>query len=179
MSEMINAGPTSTAGRPAPVEPKKSSGSRWLVLSLGLVAALVVGLFGGILIGQNTATASPAASTRQGGGFGGGPGAGNGGGAAGGFGRGGFTAGTIVSINGNVIVVKNQQGTDVNVTATSTTTVTNTIPGALTDLKPGDTVTATGQPDSSGNVTALTIAKGQLRTPGGGAGATPTPAPSN
>jgi hypothetical protein len=167
----------SSAPTPAPV---KKAGARWVTPALAIVAALVVGTLGGILIGQSTASASQAGS-RSGGPAGfsatGRPGGGFGGGGFGG-GGGGFTSGTIVSINGNNIVVKNQQGTDVNVTATSTTTVTKTAPSGLSDLKAGDTVTAIGQPDSSGNVTARSIAEGQLRG-GGGAGAKGTAPTAN
>jgi hypothetical protein len=92
---------------------------------------------------------------------------------------GGLTAGTIVSIKGNVIVVKNQQGKEVTVSATATTTLTGTVSIAIGDLRLGDTVAATGQPDSSGNVTALTISKDPLALGGGGAGAgRPTPTPT-
>ena len=183
------AGPVATtaATRKAPA---------WLTPVLGVVAALVIGLFGGILIGHATAPASTNAGIRTGaGGFGnrtfgggaegGGTGAGAGGGAqggAGGFAGGGFTAGTIVSVNGDSIVIKEANGTQATVTTTGSTTVTKTSTSSVSALKAGETITVIGQADSSGNVTANSISEGAAagRFGGGrgGAGA-PTPAPTN
>ncbi|HEY0260863.1 MAG TPA: DUF5666 domain-containing protein [Lacisediminihabitans sp.] len=165
--------PTPAAGGPAPV---KRPWTRWLTPVLALVAALVIGLFGGILIGQNTATSAQASGfSRQGGfggqegGFAGRGGTGNGGtggqsgapgqgGGAGGFA--GLTAGTIVSIDGDTIVVKEQSGTQVTVTTTDSTTVTKTEKAAVKDLKAGETVTVRGQADGSGKVTATSVSEG-------------------
>jgi hypothetical protein len=157
------------------------------------VAALVIGLFGGILIGHATAPASTNAGFRTGTGAGGAGGFGNrtfGGGAggtgtgqggAGGFAGGGFTAGTIVSVNGDTIVIKEANGTQATVTTTGTTTVTKTSKSTVGDLKTGETITVVGQADSSGNVTANSISEGAgLGRFGGRARAgAPTQAPNS
>jgi hypothetical protein len=165
MSTPSNPAPPSpeAPGAPmaGPAAPRSGGATRWLIPALALVAAIVVGLFGGILIGQNTASANQLASgrgafpagvsatNRAGGGFGGG-------------GQGNATAGTIVSISGDTIVVKTRQGTTVTVTATDATTVTESKAGNISDLKAGDTVTAIGQNDGSGNVKATVISEGSL-----------------
>jgi hypothetical protein len=163
MSTPSNPAPPSpeSAGAPAGAAAPRSAASRWLVPVLALVAAIVVGLFGGILIGQNTASANQLASGR--GGFPAGVSATNrAGGGFGGGGQGNATAGTIVSISGDTIVVKTRQGTTVTVTATDATTVTESKAGSIGDLKAGDTVTAIGQADGTGNVKATTISEGAL-----------------
>jgi hypothetical protein len=177
MSTPSNPAPPSSEPAPAAVAPTSSGAARWLVPTLALVAAVVVGLFGGILIGQNTASANQAglgrngfptglsATGRPGGGFGAG-------------GNGGATAGTIVSVSGDTIVIKTRQGSQITVTATDQTTVTESKAGTLSDLKAGDTVTAIGQNDGSGNIKATTIAEGSLgfgfggQRPGGTNGST-------
>jgi hypothetical protein len=146
--------------------------TRWLTPVLALVAALVIGLFGGILIGQNTASSSQATGVVR-------PGGGQGGFGQGGTGPGGagaaagFTAGTIVSVNGTSIVVKKQDGSQVTVSTTGATTVTKTQKAAVTDLKAGETVTVRGQADASGNVAATSISQGSGLFGGGRPGQQP------
>ncbi|MCU1551979.1 MAG: hypothetical protein JWR36_2539 [Glaciihabitans sp.] len=139
--------------------------SRWVTPTLALVAAIGAGIFGGILIGQHTAAA--AAPTSQASGFRGGAG---GTGAAGT--PGGVTAGTVVSVKGNTLVLKTAAGTDVTVTTNSTTSVTKSTKSSVSALTAGESVTAIGQPDSGGTITATTIAEGNTPPRGfGGAGA--------
>ncbi|MCU1414233.1 MAG: hypothetical protein JWN80_1573 [Microbacteriaceae bacterium] len=193
------AGPVPAATPPARKAPA------WLTPVLAVVAALVIGLFGGILIGHATAPASTNAGFRTGtggaggtGGFGNrtfgggaeGGGTGTGGtgtggtgqGGAGGFAGGGVTAGTIVSVNGDTIVVKEANGTQATVNTSGSTTVTKTSKSTVDSLKAGETITVIGQTDSSGNVSATSISEGAAigRFGGrGGAAGIPTPAPTN
>ncbi len=168
--------------------PKKSR--RWITPVLGIVAALVIGLFGGILIGHATAPAPQAGGRAgfsgnfQGGtgqrGAGGGTGFGGGAGTAGpggGFAGGGFAAGTIVSVSGGTIVLKETSGTQATVTTTSTTTVTKTAKSTVSALKAGETITVVGQADSSGNITATSVSEGAAASRFGGRGGNQTPSP--
>jgi len=182
-----NSNPTLDSAPIAP-EPSPSGGAstqtprrKWLTPALALVAVLVIGLFGGVLIAHATA-ASPQAIAP--GGFIRGQN-GAGGGAAGG----GFTTGTITSINGTTMVVTAQDGTQKTVTTTSTTKVTSTSLSSISSLKTGQPVTVIGPIGSNGDVTATTVSEGaSLRGlggrnggPSGGAtgGATPATPGSN
>lgn len=140
----------------------KSANRGWITPALAIVAALVIGLFGGILIGHASGSTSQASSTQRGA-FGGAGGAGGTGaagtGAAGGF-AGGFTAGTIMSIEGDTVILKLTDGSTVKVTTSSTTRVTTSNTAAITDLKKGETITVVGAKDSSGNVTATSVSEG-------------------
>ena len=134
----------------APATQKKSFVSRWLTPILALVAAVGVGIFGGVLIGQNTATTAaetPAGFT---------PPEGLDGAPAGGFGN--LTSGEITAIDGDVVTLTLDDGTTVTVTASDDTTYTVT--GELSDLTVGDTVTASGEADDDGNITATSISEG-------------------
>jgi hypothetical protein len=168
--------PTPAAGgAPAP----KKTWVRYLTPALAIVAALVIGGVAGVFIGQSTASAS-AQRTGFGqgqnrGGFGGGegfpgggagapsgaPGAGTGTGTGGANGAGAFTAGTIQSVDGDTITVKLQDGSTVKVTTSDSTKVTETTSSSVSKLKSGDEITVIGEKDSSGDVTARSIAEGQ------------------
>jgi hypothetical protein len=155
-----------------PSAPQRQSSTRWLIPTLGAVAAIGIGLVGGIVIGQNTASARPAASSSAfGGQFGSSGTGGSGTGAAGGtasgsangaqgFAAGGFTSGTVVSVSGDKLVVKSAAGTDITVTTTSATKVTKQQTVKLSDLTAGERVTAIGTPGGNGAITAATISEG-------------------
>jgi hypothetical protein len=102
----LAAYPAGAAGPAATPGPTSAAWKRWVTPILAVVAALVIGLFGGILIGQATSHSQATGFTRPGGanggngGFGGGalggagqPGGGQGGGALGGINNGGTGAG--------------------------------------------------------------------------------------
>ena len=136
-----------------PTTAVKRSATRFITPVLALVAALGVGIFGGVLIGQNTASAAaPSADAPAG--FT--PPEGMEGAPAGGFGN--FTSGEITAIDGDVVTLTLDDGTTVTVAASSDTTYTVT--GELSDLAVGDTVTASGETDDDGNVTATSISEG-------------------
>ncbi|MHC5797170.1 hypothetical protein ACVXZ4_13540 [Lacisediminihabitans sp. FW035] len=146
--------PAFSAGAPTPPPRRK-----WLTPTLALVAVLVVGVFGGVLIGH--ATASSAQGVSAGGfsrGLNGGGGTGGAGGA--GFGGGGFTSGTIVSVSGSTMVVKAQDGTQKTVTIASSTRVTKTSSASVSDLKAGQTVTVIGATGSNGDIAATSVSEG-------------------
>lgn len=124
---------------------------RKLVLPiLALAAALAVGLFGGILLGQNTSSSTAGASPQ------------------GGFDlptdmQGGLTSGTVTGIEGDVVTLELADGTTVTVTTSADTSVTTTTDAAVADLAAGDTVTVVGETDDAGNVTSATsIAEGAV-----------------
>ena len=179
-----------TAVSPAVAAPAPKRWTRFVTPALALVAALIVGGVAGVLIGQNTASASNASSLR--GGFGesqngqgvpgfggrqGGTGSDSTTGGAGGA-RGGFTAGTITSIDGGTITLKLADGSTVKVSTSGSTTVTKTSKAKVSDLSTGDTITVVGQADSSGNVTATRISEGDAAFGGFVGGARPSGAPT-
>jgi len=164
--------------------------TRFVTPALALVAALIVGGVAGVLIGQNTASASNASSLP--GGFVGGqggqgfPGFGDRQGGTGdnsttggpGGARAGFTAGTITSIDGDTITLKRADGSTVKVSTSGSTTVTKTSKAKVTDLSAGDSITVIGQADASGNVTATRISEGDAAFGGFVGGARPSAAPT-
>lgn len=168
---------------PAPIGQAPQRKLRWITPTLAIVAALAVGIAGGVLIGRSGASANQGSFAR--GQFGSGQGAGQfGSGQGGGTGRqgggftgGGFTSGTIVSIDGTTITVKTADGTQKTITTSSDTKVTKTSASSVDALKKGETVTVIGQPGSNGDVAAATISEGAAGLRGGfgrgGANATP------
>lgn len=154
-----------TASTPAP---KKKGAARFVTPILALVAAIGIGLFGGVLIGQNTASSSTADAR---GGFTGGPG--GTGTTGGGQGGGGFTSGSVVSVDGDTVVIESSDGTQVTVSTSTDTTVTTTEDSSVDALAAGDTVTVIGETDDDGNVTATSISEGATGFGGGGMGGTP------
>ena len=184
---MTNEAPAGTPEpivTPTPATPAaaKTGTAKIVTPILALVAALAIGLFAGVLIGHSTAQTTASARGGLGaGGFGGGGGnqTQGGAGAQGGFGAGGFggmTAGTIVSISGSSIVLKEANGTTVTVNTTGSTTVTRNTKSTVTSLKAGETIRVSGA-NSGGTVTATTITEG--KTAGGGFRPGGTPGSSN
>ena len=153
----------------APAPTKKAT--RFITPVLALVAALGIGLFGGVLIGQNTA-----GSSAQAGGFGGerpdgATGGGTGDAPTGGMG--GFTSGTVTGIEGDVVTLELEDGSTVTITATDDTTVTTTDDATVSDLAEGDSLTVMGEADADGNVAATSITEGASGFGGGMGGGTP------
>lgn len=85
---------------------------------------------------------------------------------------GGATIGTVESVSGTTMKVKQQDGTVVTVTLTPNTDIEVTKKGSTTDLTKGSTVAVTGTGDGT-SVTARTVRQGDLF---GGRG--PSAAPS-
>lgn len=184
---MSTPGPNDTsdaaAGAPAPVpassvgasaqttKARKTGIRRWITPALAVVAAIAVGLVGGVLIGKNTASSARAGGPNGAAGAFAGV---NGGGAAG-----GFTSGTIVSVKDGKLVIKTSDGTEKTVTTGDSTTVTATSDADLSDLKKGDTVRVVGSTGDDGSVTATSISEGDTGFGGGAPGSAPSTAPSN
>jgi len=149
------------------IEQPKKKITRFVTPALALVAVLAVGLIGGVLIGQNTAT-----STAQGdrGNFAGG----TGGTAPTGGGMGGFTSGSVVSVDGTTVTLELEDGSTVTVTTADDTTVTSTVDSSVAELAAGDEVTVVGEADDDGNVTATSISSGSTGFGGFGGGTPPT-----
>jgi hypothetical protein len=158
---------SATASAPTSAIAKKKGAGRFITPALVLVAVLGIGIFGGVLIGQNTASSSQAAGPGQGGQTA--PGGGTGGtapdGATGGMG--GFTSGTIVSVEGTTIVLETSDGEQVTVNTSDDTSVTTAEESDVASLATGDTLTVVGEADDAGDVTASTITEGATTGFGG------------
>jgi hypothetical protein len=168
------------AGDALPPRPRRAGLTRAAIaLSALLIATL--GFIGGVEVqkGSTGGTANAAA-------------AGPGGAAAAGFQRpagapgagGGFappggdanvTVGTVSNKKGNVLYVKNSDGTVIKVTTGSSSTINRTAKASAGAIHPGDTVVVQGTKSKSGTVTASritatssTAAAGRGGFPGGG-----------
>jgi hypothetical protein len=148
---------------------RKRSVARFITPALALVAAVGIGLFGGVLIGQNSASATTSARGAGQGGF---PGT------AGGdapTGMGGFTTGTVTAVDGSTVTLELTDGSTVKVTTTDDTTVTTTEESTVDALAEGDSLTVTGDTDDDGTVAANSITEGATGFGGRGAGGAATP----
>ena len=146
-------------------QPKKKI-TRFVTPVLALVAVLAVGLIGGVLIGQNTATGT--SDARGTGGMGGGTGT-----APTGAQMGGFTSGSVVSVDGEVVTLELEDGSTMTITTADDTTVTTTVDSSVAELAAGDEITVVGEADDDGNVSATSISSGSTGLGGFGGGATP------
>jgi hypothetical protein len=145
---------------------RKTALRRFITPGLAVLAALAIGVFGGILISHGTSGTTQASSTQRGT-FGGAEGGGTPGG-TGATGGGNFTSGTISAVDGDTVTLTLTDGSTVKVKTSTDTTVTKSDTAAVTDLKKGETVTVIGTTDSSGNVTATTVTEGATGGFGGG-----------
>jgi len=145
-------------------QPKKKI-TRFITPVLALVAVLAVGLIGGVLIGQNTSTGAASAQGDRGS-FAGGE-------APTGAQMGGFTSGSVVSVDGDVVTLELEDGSTVTVTTADDTTVTATVDSSVAELAAGDEITVVGEADDDGNVSATSISSGSTGFGGFGGGATP------
>jgi Domain of unknown function (DUF5666) len=156
--------------------PKARLGAATIALAALLVAG--VGFVVGVYVQKNHGPASTSgasntaaaafASRARTGGFGGGTAGGTGfgggtGGTTGTGGTGGSTGtsstpvviGTVVSVNGTTMIVKNFAGKDITVTLSTDTTVSKAATAA--DLAAGQTVTVDGSTGTDGSVTASSV----------------------
>ncbi|MBM7783553.1 DUF5666 domain-containing protein [Tenggerimyces flavus] len=137
-----------------------SKASRTSKLTLALVVALVaVAAFGGGVFFQRSTGATTTTTTAAGGP----PAAGRQ--APGGGGAGGFVSGEVTKVSGSTLTITQPDGSSVQVTTNGETRVTLSSDGALTDLKPGDTVVVQGEQSSDGDLAASSVTEGML---GGG-----------
>jgi hypothetical protein len=146
-------------------QPKKKL-TRFITPVLALVAVLAVGLISGVFIGKNTATATTAGGFDRGTMTGEAPT-----GTAGGMG--GFTSGTIVSVDGDTITLELEDGSTVTISTADDTTVTTTQDSTVGELAEGDSITVVGEADDDGNVSATSISEGSTGFGGFGGGGTP------
>jgi hypothetical protein len=79
---------------------------------------------------------------------------------------GGFAFGTVTKVDGGTITISGFNGSTTTVTTTSSTVVTKSVQGALSDLKVGQNIRAVGTTGSDGTVAATSINEGA----GGGFG---------
>jgi hypothetical protein len=99
----------------------------------------------------------------------------------------GGAAGQLVQINGQTLILTGASG-DITVTFSGATSFTRTSTAVLADIVPGQCVVATGQKDSAGALTAMTVrlspkltsgcGSGQFGPPNQSPGASPRPIPS-
>jgi hypothetical protein len=88
-------------------------------------------------------------------------------------------AGQLVQINGQTLILTGASG-DTTVTFGNTTTFTRTSTAVLADIVPGQCLVATGQKDSAGTLTAMTVRLSPKLASGCGVGqAGPNPAPGS
>lgn len=173
MSELNLEPAASGPPTPAVKTATTNRAARWITPVLTAVAVAAIALFGGILIGHNTASSSASAAGQ--GGVGGAAGAHAGGGGAGPGGA--RTSGTITKVDANTITLKLTNGSTVTVTTAAATTVTTSSHAKLSDLAAGETIAVQGTKDSSGNVTATSVSEGALT--GGFGGGRPAASATN
>jgi Domain of unknown function (DUF5666) len=116
------------------------------------------GSAGGAPGGATSRTRSKASGTKAGssGAF---PGFGSGGPPSGGsFGGGGGTSGTVASVEGDTLYVKEASGNTVKVHLLATTTLSKSESVGKKAIHPGDTVSVAGTTGSRGTVTATSVA---------------------
>jgi hypothetical protein len=87
--------------------------------------------------------------------------------------RGQGVLGTVVSINGNILVLTTLQGQKVNVALSVTTVIDKTVTAALSDLRAGEFLTIAGSPDANGVIAATSI----MARPQSQNSVIPTPSP--
>ena len=166
---MSDTTPPAASSAPAPQQAPKPAATpgapstfrRLITPALAVVAALAIGLFGGILISHASASSTTSTGQAAPGTFGGG-GTGTGAG-------GGFTAGTIEAIDGSTITLKLADGSTVKVVSSSATTVTKAAIATVGALKAGESITVVGTKDASGNVAATSVSEGNRGFGGRGA----------
>jgi hypothetical protein len=155
------------AGDSLPPRPRRAGLTRAAIaLSAVLLAAL--GFIGGVEVqkhqGSTGGTPTAATGGTAAGGF---QRAAGGQGAAGGPGGGGFggapgggadvTVGTVSNKKGNVLYVKDSNGSLIKVTTSSSSTVNRTAKTSAGAIHPGDTIVVQGSTSKSGTVTASRI----------------------
>ena len=159
----------------------------WPTLALAGAVIAVAAFAGGAWYqkGDGSSGGQQAAGGRQfPGGAGGygfpGGGAGGYGGRAGGTGttggnaagaQGGFTRGTVTSVDGATVYLTDASGNTVKVTTGDSTKVTLNKDGKVADLQPGQTVTVVGQRGDDGSYTATQLSEGAAGGFGGFGGA--------
>lgn len=156
----------------APDGPAKGIRVRVPIAVAVLAVVALLGVFGGAQLKSSNASATvatPAAGAgtrnRQ---FSGGP---NGQ-------RGGGTIGTVESVNGDTVTVKDQQGVTKTITLDANTTISKSTTGSVADITTGETIIVRGTANSDGSTTAQNVtigngAVGAFGAPGGGPGGRP------
>ncbi len=136
-----------------------------IAIAVAIVLAVVIGaggFFAGTAYGQSQANNTRSEFFRNRGG--GAAGTAGQGGQAGQNGQGGQNGqfgrpaafGTVKSVNGNTVVISQQDGSTVTVTTTAQTVVQKTVSGTVSDITPGDRVTVESTQTGS-NVVASAI----------------------
>jgi len=67
------------------------------------------------------------------------------------------TAGTLSATNGSTLTVTDFQGKSVAVIVAPSTTIQLTVTGSISELRPGESVTVVGRPDTNGKINAFSI----------------------
>jgi hypothetical protein len=125
-----------------------------LVAAVGAVAIAAAAVVGVNAISSGSSSATAASATRNGpGGRGGPPGGGDG--------------GTIQSVNGSTIVVKNRSNKTETVQTSASTTVTEAVKGSLSAVKVGDHVVVLGSTSGSAVTASQIVDNGTASNPSG------------
>jgi len=128
-----------------------------LVAAVGAVAIAAAAVVGVNAVSSGSSSATAASATRNGPAGGGGP-------------PGGGDGGTIQSINGSTIVVKNRANKTETVQTSASTTVTEAVKGALSDVKVGDHVVVLGSTSGSSVTANQIVDNGTASNPSGPGG---------
>ena len=142
--------------------------SKPMQILVGLVALILVAagsFYGGMIFGEQQATASPPGGSElpaDAAGFSPNPASGETGrgqpGAGGRFAaRPGMLFGQIESIDGSTLVIANVEGQQTRVEVTDTTLIEKNTSVTIADLKVGETVMVSGSDNSDGSVTARSV----------------------
>jgi hypothetical protein len=84
----------------------------------------------------------------------------------------GGTTGKVTLVDGQTVYLTDSQGNAVKVITSPSTTITK--PGAITDLKPGDTIIVRGQTGTDGTLTAVSVTDSGTTAASPGAAGRPT-----
>jgi hypothetical protein len=142
------------------------------VAALGLGIAITLGMWAGATLESSQSTTASAATGNPAGGGRGAAGGTNAGAttAAGAQGassaRGGLT-GTVASVQGSQIQLTTSTGSTVTVTLLPSTTIARTASAAPSDITAGETITVRGQTGADGNTTAQALTIVPAGTAGG------------
>jgi len=131
-----------------------------------LAAIALVGAGVGAQLKEHSASSSAATGTATGGpqNTNGAPGSGI---------PGGFTTGTVTSVEGSTIHLTDANGAAVTVTVPTAATITSSEVGAMSDLTVGSFIAVTGTTTADGTTTASTILLGRGQPGGAGNGVPP------
>ncbi len=142
-----------------------------LIMGILVIVVGVGAFFGGMQYQKTKSTSQFAAGQFGGAGLRGGAGGGRTGGTR-------PVAGEVLSSDNNSVTVKLQDGSSKIVLVSSSTTINKADQAAMSDIKTGERISAYGQTNADGSVTAQNIQINPMFGGGPGRGASPTASPT-